>query len=126
MSKSALRRFAAMAVLAGAIGCASHRIADPRIVIDPSASSIVKVLTVDYGETKGANPVVSLSLQSTSGHTRHIEYRTVWLGANGAAIDSALSIWKPVTIDPREVADLKSVSPRSDVTGFRIEIRKAR
>lgn len=125
MNKSLLLRIAALAVLAGTIGCASQRIADPRIVLDPSASGLVRVLTVDYGETKGANPVVALSLQSTSGYTRHIEYRTVWFAPNGAALDSALSIWKPLTLNPREIGNIQAVAPRSNVSGFRVEIRKA-
>ena len=115
-----------LASLALLCGCASSRIAsDPRIVMDPSAASIVKVLTVDYGETKGKNPVVSLSVRSESGSQRKIQYRTIWLGADGAVLDSALSIWKTVTLDPREVADLKGVAPRADVSGFRFEIRRA-
>lgn len=124
-----MRCFAA-AILSSMVllaGCASSRVAaDPRIVVDSSASSLIKVLTVDYGATKGENPVVSLAVQSRKGSVRRIEYRAVWIGANGSAIDSPLSMWKTVTLDPHEVADLKSVAPRSDVQGFRLEIRKAR
>ncbi len=117
---------AILAAFALAAGCATSRVAaDPRIVVDPSVSSLVKVLTVDYGETKGANPVVALSLQSTSGRTRKIQYRTVWFDANGAPVASALSLWKTATLDPDEIADLRAVAPRSDVNGFRVEIRKA-
>lgn len=116
----------ALAALAFLAGCATSRTAaDPRIVIDSSASGLVRVLTVDYGETKGDNPVVALSLQSTSGSQRKLNYRAIWIGADGAAMDSALSIWKTVTLDPGEVADIRAVSPRSDVKGFRIEVRKA-
>ena len=125
MKKETLLRLIATALLAGAVGCASRPIGDPRIVLDPSAAGLVRVLTVDYGETKGANPVVSLSLQSASRYTRRIEYRTVWLAPNGAALDSALSIWKPMTLNPREVGNIQAVAPRSDVSGFRMEIRKA-
>ncbi len=116
---------AALAVLIGAAGCATQRVGDPRIVLDRSAAGLVRILTVDYGETKGANPVVALSVQSTSGYTRRIEYRTVWLDPNGTALDSALSIWKPMTLNPREVGNIQAVAPRSDVSGFRMEIRKA-
>lgn len=117
---------AALAALSILAGCATSRVAaDPRIVVDPSARGLVDVLTVDYGETKGANQVVSLSLRSTSGLTRSIQYRTIWIGADGGALDSALSIWKTVTLDPREVASVKAVAPRPDVQGFRMEIRKA-
>lgn len=124
--KIPFRQFALAAAVAVCAGCATSRVAsDPRIVVDPSVSSLVKVLTVDYGETKGANPVVALALQSTSGRTRRIQYRTVWLDKNGAAVSSALSVWKTATLDPDEVADLKAVAPRSDVSGFRVEIRKA-
>ena len=123
MEKIVMPALAAIALL---VGCATSRIAaDPRIVVDSSASSIVRVLTVDYGETKGANPVVSLSVQSTSGSQRRLQYRAIWIGADGGALDSALSIWKTVTLDPKEVADLKAIAPRADVKGFRIEIRKA-
>ena len=108
------------------VGCATSPVtADPRIVVDPAAASIVDVLTVDYGETKGGNPVVSATVRSKKGSQRKIQYRTVWIGPNGAAIDSALSLWKTATLDPREVADLHAVAPRPDVEGFRLEIRKA-
>lgn len=124
MKKLTLSRFAVLAILS-AVGCASRPVGDPRIVLDPSAAGLVRVLTVDYGETKGANPVVSLSLRSESRFTRRIEYRTVWLAPNGAALDSTLSIWKPMTLTPREVGNIQAVAPRSDVSGFRMEIRKA-
>lgn len=117
---------AILAAVALAAGCATSRVAaDPRIVVDPSVSSIVRVLTVDYGETKGSNPVVALSVQSTSSSQRKIQYRTVWIGANGSAMDSALSIWKTLTLDPGEVGDIRAVAPRADVSGFRVELRKA-
>lgn len=125
MKKHIPSLLAALAVLIGAVGCASQRIGDPRIVLDRSAAGLVRVLTVDYGATQGANPVVALSVQSTSGRTRKIEYRTVWLDPNGAAMNSALSIWKPLTLQPREVGNIQAVAPRSDVSGFRMEIRKA-
>ena len=118
---------AALAVLITVAGCATRQqnIGDPRIVLDKSATGLVRVLTVDYGATQGENPVVALSMQSTSGRTRKIEYRTVWLDPNGAALKSALSIWMPLTLQPREVGNIKAVAPRSDVSGFRMEIRKA-
>lgn len=125
MKKHILSILAALAVIIGATGCTTQRVGDPRVVIDPSAAGLVRVLTVDYGETKGANPVVALSMQSTSGHTRKIEFRTVWLDPNGVALNSALSIWKPLTLQPREVGNVQAVAPRSDVSGFRMEIRKA-
>ena len=120
--KKTLLLLSSLALLAG---CASPRVADPRIVVDPSASSIVQVLTVDYGATKGANPVVALSVKSTSGSVRKIQHRTVWFDQNGAAINTILSKWKTVTLDPGEVADLRAVAPRADAQGFRFEIRKA-
>ena len=120
--KKTLLLLSSLALLAG---CASPRVADPRIVVDPSASSIVQVLTVDYGATKGANPVVALSVKSTSGSVRKIQHRTVWFDPNGAAINTILSKWKTVTLDPGEVADLRAVAPRADAQGFRFEIRQA-
>ena len=125
MKKHIPSLLAALAVLIGAAGCATRRIGDPRVILDSSAAGLVRVLTVDYGVTKGENPVVALSVQSTSGRTRKIEYRTVWLDPNGAAINSTLSIWKTLTLQPREVGNVKAVAPRSDVSGFRMEIRKA-
>lgn len=120
--KKTLLLLSSLALLAG---CASPRVADPRIVVDPSASSIVQVLTVDYGATKGSNPVVALSVKSTSGSVRKIQHRTVWFDPNGAAINTILSKWKTVTLDPGEVADLRAVAPRADAQGFRFEIRQA-
>lgn len=119
------RRLLPLFALALLAGCATSRVADPRVVVDPSAASIVEVLSVDYGETKGANPVVALSVRSTSGSVRRIQHRAVWFDPNGAALDPTLSIWKTVTLDPGEVADLRAVAPRSDAQGFRFEIRRA-
>ena len=107
--------------------CSSTQVldADPRIMIDSSAVGLVKIVSVDYGETQGNNPVVALSMMSTSDFERQIQYRTIWFDPNGAAIDSPLSKWKTVTIFSGEVSDFRAVAPRSDAQGFRIEIRKA-
>lgn len=116
------------AVAALAAGCAttSRLDADPRIVVDPSVSSAIQVLTVDYGETQGANPVVSLAVRNDGGTPRRIRYRAVWFAPDGNPVDSILSIWKSSTLDPGEIADIRAVSPRPDAQDFRIEIRKGR
>ncbi len=121
--RKTLLLLSSLALLAG---CGTTQIgADPRILIDSSADGLVKIISVDYGETQGNNPVVALSMMSTSDFERKIQYRTVWFDPNGAAIDSPLSKWKTVTIFSGEVSDIRAVAPRSDAQGFRIEIRKA-
>lgn len=109
-----------------AIGCATPRTqSDPRIVIDSSVPSAVQVLTVDYGKTKGENPVVSLSVRNTGHFSRRIQYRAVWFDQSGNPVDSVVSNWKSATLDSGETADLRAVSPRADAETFRFELRKA-
>lgn len=118
-----------LAVLAGlAAGCATapRTGADPRIVVDDSVASDVKVLTVDYGETPGGNAVVTVSVRNTARSTCRISYRTVWFDPQGNTFDSVVSVWKSATLDSGEIADLRAVSPRSDTKDFRFQIRKAR
>jgi len=118
---------ALLSALVFAAGCATSRVdADPRVVVDSSVPSSIRVLAVDYGETKGDNPVVSVSVRNTGSLTRRLQYRTVWFDPNGNPIDSVLSIWKSATLDSGEIADFRAVSPRADADGFRFEIRKAR
>lgn len=106
-------------------GCATSRVeADPRVAIDPSASSLVEVLTVDYGESKTGSPTVTAAVRNKTSSVRRLEWRIVWIDANGRPDDSLLAAWKRFTLDPREIADLHSTSPRPDASGFRFEVRR--
>lgn len=119
----------AILILAGfAAGCATapRTVADPRIAVDDSIDSLVKVLTVDYGETAGGNAVVTVSVRNAARSTCRIRYRTVWFDPQGNTFDSLVSVWKSATLDSGEIADLRAVSPRSDTKDFRFEIRRAK
>lgn len=112
-----------------AAGCASAPSpgdADPRIAIDRSAANLVRTVAVDYGTSKSDTPTLSVTVKSISGSTRKLQYRVVWMGANGLPLDSALSVWKIMTLDPGEIGDCRAIAPRSDVHSFRFELRKAR
>ena len=117
---------AALTLLAAGCATVPRTAADPRIAVDDSVASVVKVLTVDYGETAGSNAVVTVSVRNTARSTCRIRYRTVWFDPQGNSVDSVVSVWKTATLDSGEIADLRAVSPRPDAKDFRFEIRKAR
>lgn len=123
--KKHLLSLCAVALLAAGCVSASRLDADPRIVVDASVKSAIEVLTVDYGETHGGNSVVTLAVRNTGGSVRRIQYRTVWFREDGNPVESIVSIWKNCTLDPGEIADLRSVSPRADARDFRVEVRRA-
>lgn len=124
--KFPFRQFVLAAAVAVCAGCATSRVAaDPRLVIDPSAKSVVEVLAVDYGQAKTGAPTVAATVKNRTSSVRRLEWRVVWIDANGRPDDSLLAAWKRFTLDPREITDLHSTSPRKDASGFRLEVRKA-
>ena len=54
-----------------------------------------------------------------------VDWRVQWLDESGIEIDSVVSSWNSVMLQPCELRGLKSTAPRADAADMRIYVRRA-
>ena len=118
LSKTLLTAVAGLALLSG---CASTRVGDPRVVVQPSARGTVSVLHVGYDETKSGSKTVDLTIRNRRSSAQTVKVATQWF-ANGQAFGSLLSEPRPVSLLPDEVTTVHEVAPSAKQDSFRIII----
>ena len=114
---------AVLAATALLSGCASTRVGDPRVVIEPSARGVVSVLHVGYDATKSGAKTVDLTIRNERSSAQTVKVATQWF-ANGQSFRSLLSEPRPVSLLPDEVTTIHEVAPNAKQDSFRIILSK--
>ena len=55
-----------------------------------------------------------------------VDWKVVWLDADGVAIDSVVSTWSSRMLHPHEICALKGTAPRADAVDMLFYTRRAR
>jgi uncharacterized protein YcfL len=63
---------------------------------------------------------------NTPSHGLGVEYRVVWLDANGITIDSLVSTWNKVMLAPKDIQALKGTSSSMDAADMLFYVRRLR
>ena len=117
------------AIAAAMTGCISRNpIApmDSRVTIAQDLAYDVYV--TDVRCTKGTSDF--LTFQANLVNNCHdplaVEWKVQWLDADGMEIESLVSTWDALVIQPNEIRGLKGTAPKSDAADMRFYARKAR
>jgi len=109
-------------------GCTSNPPppADMRVTIAADLADDVQVVGLKCVRDAGGY----LELQSTLVNRKtgdcEVEWRVVWLGADGLEIPSAVSGWTKRLLSATEVAGMRNVAPSRDAVDFRLSLRRLR
>lgn len=111
--------------LAALVGCISTPIPpmDSRVTIAPNLGPWLYV--TDVRCTKGISEYLTFqaNVVNNTGCEQCVQWKVQWLDPNGLEIDSAVSTWNDVAIQPFEIRGLKGTAPRRDAADMRFYMR---
>lgn len=120
-----LMMIAFAAATAAFAGCISAPVApaDSRVTIAPNLGS--KLYVTDVRCAKGASDYLTFqaNVVNNTGSELCVQWKVQWLDADGMEIDSAVSTWNDVAVQPFDIKGLKGTSPRVDAADMRFYVR---
>jgi len=107
-------------------GCISSPVPpmDSRVTISPNLGC--KLYVTDVRCTKGAGEYLTFqaNVVNNTGSELRVEWKVQWLDPDGLEIDSQVSSWNSVAIQPYDIKGLKGTAPRKDAVDMRFYVRK--
>ena len=117
---------AVLAVLA--VGCVSYHTPpmDRRVTVAEDLGTAVWV--TDVRCAKGTSPYATFqaNVVNNTSHDLGVEWKVVWLDANGVTIDSLVSTWNKIMLAPKDIQALKGTAPRPDAADMLFYVRRLR
>ena len=124
MKKLMMIAFAAAA--AALSGCISTPIPplDSRVTVSPNLGN--KLYVTDVRCTKGTSQYLTFqaNVVNNTGSELRVQWKVQWLDPDGIEIDSLVSSWNSVAIQPFDIKGLKGTSPRRDAADMRFYVRE--
>ena len=107
-------------------GCISSPIPpeDSRVTIAPNLGN--RLYVTDVRCTKGASQYLTFQanvVNNTDSELR-VQWKVLWLDSDGIEIDSAVSAWNDVAVQPFDIKGLKGTAPRMDAADMRFYVRE--
>lgn len=107
-------------------GCVSTPVApvDRRVTLSPDLTG--DVMVTDIRCTKGTGDFLSFqaNVVNMTGSDYRVEWRIVWLDADGVEIESITSVWNRRMLAPQEIAGLKGTAPSKDAADMRLYVQR--
>ena len=126
-----LEHLAAVFLSLMAAGCAltpedDRRPADCRVMLAPDLAGDVQVDGLRC--VKGAGGYLEFQANVINGLSsdRGVEWRVVWLDANGLEIPSAVSTWSKRMVPAHDLVEVRSVASSPQAVDFRFHLRRLR
>lgn len=98
---------------------------DTRFINDPAFADMIGLVSIIDGEAPGGMRRVQAELFNDSGRFRELQYSFRWYSMDGMQIDSNLSQWKTIGIQPKDYARITGVAPSPAAVDFTLSIRRA-
>ena len=123
MKKLMMIVFAAGA--AALAGCISSPVPpmDSRVTVAPNLGN--KLYVTDVRCAKGSSEYLTFqaNVVNNTGSELNVQWKVQWLDPDGLEIDSAVSTWNDVAIQPFDIKGLKGTAPRPDAADMRFYVR---
>lgn len=123
--KTSLFMFAFAAVVAG---CVSYHTPpqDRRVTVAPDLGTSVWVTDLRFAKPNSQHYTLQANVVNNTSDVVRMEYRVVWLDANGMELPSVLSTWCPISAAAREIVGLAATAPTPEAVDFRFYVQSAR
>lgn len=123
-----MKKLMMIALAAGAAalaGCVSTPMPpmDSRVTIAPNLGQ--KLFVTDVRCTKGASDYLTFqaNVVNNTGSELNVQWKVQWLDPEGMEIDSAVSTWNDVAVQPFDIKGLKGTAPRQNAADMRFYVR---
>lgn len=109
-------------------GCVATNIPpmDRRVTIAPDLGMKVYVTDVRCAKGSSSYSTFQANVVNNTSSDLGVEWKVVWLDADGIAIDSIVSTWNKLMLPPNDVQALKNTAPRMDAADMLFYLRKLR
>ena len=109
-------------------GCVSTALppADRRVTIAEDLGTSVSVTDARCTKGKGSYATFQANVANNTSRDLGVEWKVVWLDADGIAIDSVVSTWNKLVLPARDIQALKGTSPRMDAADMLFYVRRLR
>ena len=118
---------AALAAAGGLFsGCSTLPPADARVTIAADIAGDVVISDIRCPRNQAGFLTFQANVVNVRSGDRGVEWKVVWLDADGVEIDSLVSSWNKVMLAPNEIKGLKATAPRADAADGRFYLRRLR
>ena len=106
-------------------GCVSAPVAprDTRITLAQNLGDAIYVTDVRCARNESGYLRFQANVVNNRSSETLVEYKVVWLDAGGLEIDSIMSTWQRVALQPNDIKGLQAVSPHPDAVDMRFYAR---
>lgn len=99
---------------------------DSRFINDPGLANAIELVSLIESETPAGSRQIQAELFNTTGRFAQIQFAFRWYRQDGFEIDSNLSQWRTIGIQPTDLARVTGTAPTPDAVDFRLAIRRSR
>jgi len=126
-----MRMLALCSALVGAAlvsGCVATNVPPPdrRVTIAPDLGTNIYVTDVRCVPGQTGIYTFQANVVNNTRWDLPVQWKVVWLDADGVTIDSAVSTWRDLMLQPYEVGALKGVAPTPNAADMMFYVRHAR
>ena len=109
-------------------GCVSTALppVDRRVTIAEDLGTSVFVTDVRCAKGTSSYATFQANVVNNTSHDLGVEWKVVWLDANGITIDSLVSTWNAMMLSPKAISALKGTAPRPDAADMLFYVRRLR
>ncbi|MEM9661618.1 MAG: YcfL family protein [Planctomycetota bacterium] len=101
-------------------------VVDERFVSDAELAERIRLVSLIEAETPAGGRQIQAEFFNTTGRFAQLQYAFRWYRQDGFEIDSNLSQWRTVGIQPADSARVTGTAPSADAVDFRLVIRRSR
>lgn len=99
---------------------------DRRVTLSPELYANVFVTDIRCAKGTSEFCTFQANMANNTDSQYPIEWKVQWLDADGIEIESAVSSWNSLMLQPFEVRGLKGTAPRADAADMRFYARRAK
>lgn len=109
-------------------GCVATHLppVDRRVTVAEDLGTAVYVTDVRCAKGKSSYATFQANVVNNTSYDLGVEYKVVWLDANGITIDSLVSSWNKVMLAPKDIRALKGTSPSMEAADMLFYVRRLR
>ncbi len=118
----------ATALMLLGIGCVHNPVppVDARVTLAPGLGSSIYVTSVRCTRNQAGYCLFQANVVNNSRKMARVEYKVQWLDETGMEIESVVSTWQNMAVQPGEIKGLSAVAAGKEAVDFRFYVRPFR
>ena len=99
---------------------------DTRVTIAPNLGRVMQVTDVRCTKGSGTYYTFQANIVNNTHSELCVQWKVQWLDEEGMEIDSLVSTWNSLALQPFEIRALKGTAPSPEAVDMRFYVRRAR